>query len=75
MKVNKVQQGGPNLFVVKDKPVQFLIMRKALPRTHVNYRQAIYHHVYLIRVRYFDNLICGWTGAWVLPFLGQASHL
>ena len=21
-----------------------------------------FHHVGLIRVRYFDNLICGWTG-------------
>ena len=29
----------------------------------------------MIRVRYFDSLICGWTGAWVLPLLGQASHL
>ena len=28
-----------------------------------------------ICVRYFDNLICGWTGAWVLPLLGKASHL
>ena len=50
-------------------------MRKALPMTHGNYRQACFHHVHMIHVRYFDNLICGWTGAWVLPFLGQASHL
>ena len=63
MKVNKVQQGGPILFVAKDKPGQSLIMRKALPRTHGNYRQASFHHVHMIRVRYFDNLICGWTGA------------
>ena len=75
MKVNKVQQGGPILYVAKGKPGQFLIMRKELPRTHGNYRQASFHHVHMIRVRYFDNLICGWTGAWVLPLLGQASHL
>ena len=56
MKVNKVQQGGPILFVAKDKPGQFLIMRKALPRTHGNYRQASFHHAHMIRVRYFDNL-------------------
>ena len=73
MKVNKVQQGGPILFVAKDKPGKFLIMRKALPRTHGNYPQAGFHHAHMIRVRYFDNLICGWTGAWVLPLLGQAS--
>ena len=75
MKVNKVQQGGPILFVTKDKPGQFLIMRKALPRTHGNYRQASFHHAHMIRVRYFDNLIYGWTGAWVLSFLGKAYHL
>ena len=75
MKVNKMQQGGPILFVAKDKPGQFLIMRKELPRTHGNYRQASFHHAHMIRVRYFDNLICGWTGAWVLPLLGKASHL
>ena len=72
MKVNKVQQGGPILFVAKDKPGRF---RKELPRTHGNYRQASFHHAHMIHVWYFDNLICGWTGAWVLPLLGQASHL
>ena len=75
MKVNKVQQGGPILFVAKYKPGQFRLMRKELPRTHGNYRQASFHHVHMIRVRYFDNLVRGWTGDWVLPFLGQASHL
>ena len=75
MKVNKVQQDGPILFVAKNKPGKFPIMRKALPRTHGNYRQARFHHVHMIRVRYFDNLIYGWTGAWVLSLLGQASHL
>ena len=70
-----MQQGGPILFVAKDKPGQTLIIGKALPRTHGNYRQASFHHVHMIRVRYFDNLICGWTGAWVLPLLGQVSHL
>ena len=63
MKVNKVQQGGLILFVAKDKPGQVLIMRRALPRTHGNYGQASFHHVSSICVRYFDNLICGWTGA------------
>ena len=33
MKINKVQQGGPILFVAKDKPGQFLIIIKELPRT------------------------------------------
>ena len=47
----------------------------SLPRTHGNYRQASFHHAHMIRVRYFDNLVCGWTGAWVMPLLGQASHL
>ena len=75
MKVNKVQQGGPIFFVAKDKPGQFLIMRKELLRTHGNYRQASFHHAHMIRARYFDSLICGWTGAWVIPLLGQASHL
>ena len=75
MKVNKVQQGVPILFVAKDKLGEFLIMRKALPRTHGNYRQTSFHHAHMIRVRYFDNLICGWTGAWALPLLGKESHL
>ena len=70
-----MQQGGTILYVAKDNPGQFLIMRKELPWTHGNYRQASFHHVHMIRVRYFDNLICGWTSAWVLPLLGQASHL
>ena len=61
--------------VAKDKPGQILIWRKTLPRTHGNYRQASFHHAHMIRVRYFHNLICGWNSAWVLPFLGQASHL
>ena len=75
MKVNKVQQGGPILFEAKDKPGQILIMRKALPGTHGNYRQTSFHHAHMIRVWYFNNLICGWISAWVLPFIGQASHL
>ena len=75
MQVNKVQQGVPILYVEKDKPGQFLIMMKELPRTHGNFCQASFHHAHMIQIRYFDNLICGWTGAWVLPFLGQASHL
>ncbi|KRY02338.1 hypothetical protein T12_16744 [Trichinella patagoniensis] len=31
-------------------------MRKALPRTHGNYRQASFHHVHMIRVRIGDQL-------------------
>ena len=73
MKVNKVQQGGPIIFVAKDKPGQVLIMRKALSRTHGNYRQASFHHAHMIRVRYFDNLIRGWTGAWVRTALSWTS--
>ena len=69
-----MQRGGPILFVAKDKTGQFLIMRKALPRTHGNYHQVSFHHAHMIRTRYFDSLIRGWTGAWVLSLLGQASH-
>ena len=64
-----MQQDGPILFVAKDKSGQFLIMRNALLRTHGNYRQASFHHAHMIHVRYFDNFICGWTDAWVLPFV------
>ena len=53
MKVNKVQQGGPMLFVAKYNLDKLLYREK-------NYRQASFHHVHKIRVRYFDNLICGW---------------
>ena len=70
-----MQQYGPILYVAKDKPGQILIIIKELPGTHGNYHRASFHHAHMIRVRYFDNLICGWTGAWVLPLLGQASHL
>ena len=58
-----MQQGGPILYVAKDKPGKFLIMRKELPRTHGNYRQASFHHAHMIRVRYFDNLgaALSWT--------------
>ena len=63
------------LFVAKEKPGQFIIMRKELPRRHGNYCQASFHCTHMIRVRYFDNLICGWTRACVLSLLGQASHL
>ena len=74
-KVAMVQQSGPIPFVARDKPGQSLIGGKMLPRTHGNFCHASFHHVHMIRVRYFDSLICGWTGAWVLPLLGQASHL
>ena len=49
--------------------------RKSAPEETWEYRQASFHHAHTIRVWYFDNLVCGWTGAWVPPFLGQASHV
>ena len=42
IKVNKVQQGGPILFVAKDKPGQTLIIGKALPRTHGNIVKLVF---------------------------------
>ena len=42
MKVNKVQQGGPILFVAKDKPGPTLIRCKALPRTHRNIVKLVF---------------------------------
>ena len=50
-------------------------IKESAPRTHGNYRQASFHHVHMIHVRYFDNLKCGWADTWALPFLGQTSHL
>ena len=41
-KVNKVQQGGPILFVAKDKPEQTLIIGKALPRTYGNIVKLVF---------------------------------
>ena len=46
-----------------------------------NYLLALIHvpnakfmiHVHMIRVRYFDNLICGWTGAWVMTHKYRGS--
>ena len=42
MKVNKVHQGVPILFVAKDKPRQTLIIGKALPRTHGNIIKLVF---------------------------------
>ena len=42
MKVNKVQQVGPILYVAKDKPGQFIIMKKELPRTHGNIIKLVF---------------------------------
>ena len=70
-----MQQDGPILYVAKDKSGQTLIGGKTLPSTHGNFCQASFHHVHMIRIRYFDNLVCGWTGAWVLSSLGKAYHL
>ena len=74
-KVATVQQSGPIPFGARDKPGQSLIGGRSLPRKHGNFCHASFHHVHMICVRYFDSLICGWTSAWVLPLLGQASHL
>ena len=49
--------------------------RKSAPEDTWEYHQASFQHIRMIHVLYFDNLVCGWTGAWVLPLLGQASHL
>ena len=68
-----MQQGGAILFVAKDKPGQILYREKSAPEDTWEYRQASFHHVDMIRVRYFHNLVCGWTSAWVLSLLGQAS--
>ena len=50
-------------------------MMLSAPKDTWEHRQASFHHDHMIRVRYFDNLVCGWTGAWVLSLPGQASHL
>ena len=42
MKVNKVQQDGPILFVEKDKPGQTLIIGKVLLRTHGNIVKLVF---------------------------------
>ena len=42
IKVNKVQQDGPILFVAKDKPEQTLIIGKVLPRTHGNIVKLVF---------------------------------
>ena len=65
----------PNPFCSKGQAWTNSYIEKTLLRTHGNYRQASFHHAHIIHVRYFDNLVCGWTGAWVLPLVGKASHL
>ena len=70
-----MQQGGPILFVSKGQAWKNSYIEKSAPEDTWEYRQASFHHVHMIRVRYFDNLVCGWTGVWVLPLIGQASHL
>ena len=64
-----MQQGGPILFVAKDKPRQFLIMRKALPRTHGNYRQASFLTLIWFA---FGTLIIWYVGG---PVLGYCPYL
>ena len=54
-RVGEVQQGGQILFVANDKPGQFLKMRKAVPRTHGNYRQASF--IMLIRFAFGTSII------------------
>ena len=50
-------------------------MKENAPEDTWEYRQASFHRVHMIRVWHFDNLICGWTGAWVLFLLEHATHL
>ena len=69
-----MQQGGPILFS-KGQAWENSYNRKSAPEDTWEYRQPSFHHAHMIRVQYFDNLICGWTGAWVLFLLEQASHL
>ena len=69
-----MQQGGP-ILCSKGQAGTNSYNRKTAPEDTWEYRQASFHHVHMIRVRYFDNLICGWTGAWVLFLLEQPSHL
>ena len=69
-----MQQGSPILFVAKDRPESTLILSKR-SRGHMGILSSHVHHVELIRVRYFDNLICGWTGAKVLFLLELTTYL
>ena len=68
-KVTPVQQSGPIHFVERDKPGQSLIGGKTLPRTHGNFCQASFHHVHMIRVRYFDSLNVGGPVLGCFPYL------
>ena len=65
----------PNPFCSKGQAWTNSYKEKSAPEDTLEYHQATFHHAHMIRVRYFDNLICGWTGAWVMLLLEQASHL
>ena len=69
-----MQQDSLILFIEKDGPESTLILSKR-SRGHMGIMSSHVHHVLLICVRYFDNLICGWTGAKVLFLLEQETHL
>ena len=70
-----MQQGVPILFFSKGQAWTKSYIEKSAPKDIWEYRQASFHHAHMIRVRYFDNLVCGWTGGWVLFLLEQASLL
>ena len=53
----------PNPFCSKGQAWTNSYIEKSAPEDTWEYRQASFHHAHMIRVRYFDNLICGWTGA------------
>jgi len=65
----------PNPFYSKGQAGTFSYSKQSILEDTWEMLSSHVHHVGLIRVRYFDNLICGWTGAWVLFLLEQASHL
>ena len=69
-----VQQGSPILFVAKDRPESTLILSKC-SRGQMGILSSHVHHVESIHVRYFDNLICGWTGVKVLFLLELIAYL
>ena len=74
-KYNKGAARCPNPFCRKGQAWTKSYIKESAPEDTWNYRQASFHHAHMIHVRYFDNLICRWTGAWVFSLLGQSSHL
>ena len=64
-----MQQGGPILFIAKDKPGQTLIIGKALPRTHGNIVKLVFITLILFA---FGTLIIWYVGG---PVLGYCPYL